>query len=130
MSIFFECEGAVVWNPGLISGQIYVAFARCVGDLVECDTGLDTTIPDDTVRIDSVAFHQFLVSILNLMSRTTNTLMRSQLGVVIGPAVRMLGDRLTEEDHTLYEREMADSLATAGMCATKLGKAPLPPVDV
>lgn len=60
VSVFFKVDDRSVWNPSNRPGRLYVSYIRAVEEILGQQAGVDDTVPDDTIRIDSDRFVQFL----------------------------------------------------------------------
>jgi hypothetical protein len=69
MSVFFEVDGRDVWNPSNRSGRLYVAYVRSLEHVLGITSGVDDSIPDDTIRITSAPFVKFVAELAHLVTR-------------------------------------------------------------
>jgi hypothetical protein len=68
VSLFFESDGRVLWNPAHGVGQTYVGFATTLERTVGLPSGLDDSIPDDTIRVGLDRFLPFVKALAELVS--------------------------------------------------------------
>ncbi len=91
MSYEFSVGSRTVWSPSLQTGQIYVGYIRSLENLLGVSAGFEPSA-SDMVRVNRDQFSTFVDALLDWYrpSDPRNVQFRSQMFVVLGPAVVML----------------------------------------
>jgi Family of unknown function (DUF6086) len=79
VSLNFEHDGMVVWHPGMLSGQIFLAQVRALESLAGRGCGISEIIKGDTYGIDAQELREYSMELLDWYFSTSNPVPKSML---------------------------------------------------
>lgn len=83
MSLNFKSDGKMLWNPGMRSGRMFLAYVTALEPLIAKNAGISEVIREDTYEVNGEEMRRFAEILPNWYIMTNGPVLRAMVECVL-----------------------------------------------